>query len=175
MRNCDCNVSHSGYLKHTAMESVHGMTKWCNSWFLRHTSLVLQMEAFKRKQATSSSQNVSFKYSCNFIWNNTELCPENVTTNRYLFPYLCLTYPPHLEEFPSFFHHQLLPCTLLLCLVAYFQNLLLGQCALWLNKFTLTCKKESVVTTDNKWTRKLCLCVQLQTRVISKLMCYMQI
>lgn len=102
-------------------ESVHGMTKWYNSWFLNFASLVQQMELFKRKQTTSSSQNVSFKYFCNFISNNTELCPENVTTNRYLFLCLCLTYLPHLEEFPSFFHHDLLPCALLPYLVALFR------------------------------------------------------
>jgi hypothetical protein len=47
-----------------------------------------------------------------------------------LFPYLCLIYPPHLEEFTSFFHHQLLPHALLPCLIASFQILLLGQCAM---------------------------------------------
>jgi hypothetical protein len=132
--NCPCRstcskfgiatgMSHCGDLKHIAMESVYGMTKWSNSWFLNYASLVLQMEAFKRKQTTSSSQNVSLKYFCNIISNNTKLCTESVTTNRYLFPYLCLTYPPHLKEFPSFFHHQLLPCALLPCLVASFRSM----------------------------------------------------
>ena len=108
------------------------------------------MEAFKRKLATSSSQNVSLKYFCNIISNNTKLCTENVTTNRYLFPYLCLTYPPHLEEISSVFHHQLPSCALLPCLVASFQIILLGQCAMGLNNSTLSCNKESVLTTDNK-------------------------
>ena len=74
-------MSHSGDIKHIAIDSVYGMTKWCDSWFLNYASLVLEMKAFKRKQATSSSQNVSLKYFCNNISKNTTLCTENVKTN----------------------------------------------------------------------------------------------
>ena len=66
--NCPCRstcrkfgiatgMSHIGDLKHIAMESVYGMTKWCNSWFLNYANLGLQMEVFKKKQTTSFSQN----------------------------------------------------------------------------------------------------------------------
>jgi hypothetical protein len=44
----------------------------------------------------------------------------------------------------------LLPHALLPCLIASFQILLLGQCAMWLNNSTLRCKKESVLTTGDK-------------------------
>jgi hypothetical protein len=60
----------------------------------------------------------------NIISNNTKLCAKMLQLTGTYFPYLCITYPPHLEEFPSFFHHQLLPCALLPCLVASFYILI---------------------------------------------------